>query len=435
MFIVFYRRPSLLTLSNRLVLNLCICNFLLTVVVLPPNALAATSGQWPLTSGWCNWIAFITCTLFSTCVFTLLAISVDRYYAILRPLHYRMKVTGRRMSALLVSLWVVSGGIASPPLWSSPGAKYRAEWGLCTRDWGSSMTSDRAYAYLYLITCFLGPLVGMFACYVSIFRAAQHTSARARRNSADVGLVHGVAAMTGGMLLPTGLMSAAPARRLSTASLLHYSTSSGCQPHTTTATRRSSASGLARGLLMLHKDDQKAAATGLIVMSTFVACWMPVFALIAYQASAGGAGQPVPRYLGNAAAWTAFSGCAVNPFVYVFRSRTIVRECKCLLERWCWMSSSSVSSSRAAAAAAARGTSPGTYGKARTCSWPPSRGTTSEADQRPSPPSRGSLSSNGGVSRISSSAALITSVPAGKLSPLREYDSPPTVSPSIVEAV
>ena len=396
----------MLTLSNRLVLNLCICNFLLTVLVLPPNAAAAALGQWPLSRRWCSISAFSTSGLFTTCVFTLLAISFDRYYAIIRPLHYRMRVTRRRLTGLLVALWLTSGLIAAQPLFRPLPAVYRSEWGLCTYDWASRRTLDRAYAYAYLSTCFVAPLVFMCACYVSIFRAAQHTSARARRNSADVGLVHGVAAMTGGVL--AGVFSA---RRQSNASLLHYANGQHQHQHQPIA-RRSSASGLARGLLMLHKDDQKAAATGMIVMSTFIVCWLPVFALIAYEAWPGRQRHSgVSRYLGNAAAWTAFAGCALNPFVYVFRSRAIVKECRLLLG--CRIRN-------------------GSAAKRRTASWPPSRNGTSEAE-RISPPvglACNGLPCNGlpcnglpcnGMSGTVPTASSVL-LPTGKLSPLREQD-------------
>ena len=328
----------------------------------------------------CVGVAFVTSCMFATCVFTLLAISVDRYYAIIRPLHYRMHVTSRRLTALLVALWVVAAALASQPLFrvGRPGALYRSEWGLCTCDWRSDHPADRAYAYVYLTTCFLAPLAGMCWCYIRIFRAAQTTSARARRNSADVGIIHGVAAMTG---------SGLPARRQSAVSLLH--------------TRRSSASGLARGLLMLHKDDQKAAATGMIVMSTFLVCWLPMFALIAYEASPAHFKVAPPRYLGNVAAWTAFCGCALNPFVYVFRSRAIGKECRRLLT--CVTPGGHYVSGHRKRSAPPTG------------SWPPS--------------AAGSRAGNSDVERVSppngpllASCSSAGTLPISKLPPLREND-------------
>ncbi|KAI0234577.1 G_PROTEIN_RECEP_F1_2 domain-containing protein [Lamellibrachia satsuma] len=303
-FVVFYCKPSLLTLSNRLVLNLAISNFLLTILILPFIVVASVTQTWHLGVTWCRLSGFATTLLFAACIFTLLVISVDRYYAVIRPLHYSIHITSRRLCCFLAAIWGSACVIAAPPLVGWNRITYQADKNLCTVDWRSQSAADRAYTYTFLVVCFCLPLAVMAWVYVRIFRAAQSTSARARRNSTEVGLVqHAVG---------NGALQAAHARR------------------PTLQLRRGSTSvGSGRGLFLLHKDDHKAAKTGLIVMTAFVVCWLPFFTLIAVEASAGDdAARHLPGWLGSAAVWTAFCGCALNPLVYVFRSKAIIHECR-----------------------------------------------------------------------------------------------------------
>ncbi|KAK2171009.1 hypothetical protein NP493_1115g00001 [Ridgeia piscesae] len=303
-FVVFYCKPSLLTLSNRLVLNLAVSNFLLTILILPFIVVTSVTQTWRLGVTWCRLSGFATTLLFAACIFTLLVISVDRYYAVIRPLHYSIHITSRRLCCFLGAIWGSACAIAAPPLVGWNRITYQADKNLCTVDWRSQSAADRAYTYTFLVVCFCLPLAVMAWVYVRIFRAAQSTSARARRNSTEVGLVQHAGS--------GGALQAAHARRQN-AQLRRGSTSGGT----------------GRGLFMLHKDDHKAAKTGLIVMTAFVVCWLPFFSLIAVEASAGGdAARHLPGWLGSAAVWIAFCGCALNPLVYVFRSKAIIHECR-----------------------------------------------------------------------------------------------------------
>ena len=314
-FVVFYCHPSLLTLSNRLVLNLAISNFLLTILILPFIVVTSVTGAWRLGDTWCRLSGVATTMLFAACIFTLLVISVDRYYAVIRPLHYSLHITSRRLWCFLAAIWLSACAIAVPPVVGWNRITYQPEKNICTVDWRSQSPADRAYTYSFLVMCFCLPFAVMAWVYVRIFRAVQSTSARARRNSTEVGLVqHAV----GNCALQT-----ANSRR----------------PTLQQQLRRVSASaGSGRGIFLLHKDDHKAAKTGLIVMAAFVVCWLPLFTLIAIEATAGDdTGRLLPGWLGRAAVWTAFCGCALNPLVYVFRSKAIIQACRrrlpCCLRR------------------------------------------------------------------------------------------------------
>ena len=59
-FAVFARKPSLLNLSNRFVLNLSVCNLLITLLVIPAHIWIITEGHWPLNDISCQVVGGIS---------------------------------------------------------------------------------------------------------------------------------------------------------------------------------------------------------------------------------------------------------------------------------------------------------------------------------------------------------------------------------------
>ncbi|KAG8253519.1 hypothetical protein J6590_032315 [Homalodisca vitripennis] len=86
--IVFYRRPALRSPSNRFVGSLVFAN-LLSAMVLAPLLVSRVPA---LSAGFSALVATST-------VFSIVAIALDRYWAVLSPLHYAMTVTRRRSLA------------------------------------------------------------------------------------------------------------------------------------------------------------------------------------------------------------------------------------------------------------------------------------------------------------------------------------------------
>ena len=294
-FVVFYRRPALLTLSNRLVLNLSLANSLLTVGVLPASLAASVGRRWPLGPVTCVVTGLLMTALFAASVLTLLVIAVDRYFAVLRPLHYSMCVTPRRVGLSLAGVWLAAAAGVVPLAVQPHLVSFSPPQSLCAVRWADAPVYAAAFVAVYFVV----PLGAMLAIYVRIFRAAKRTSARARRNSSDVTLLQQV-------------LGCDARRRSSIASLL--------------TVRRGSALG--KGLFVVHKDDRKAALTGVVVMSTFVACWLPFFTGVAADASLPLVAVRMPGYARAVAVWVALCGCALNPLVYVFRSEPIKQECR-----------------------------------------------------------------------------------------------------------
>ena len=73
-----YRRPYLLTPSNKFVFSLTLSNLLLSVLVLPFVAVSSAKREWVFGVVWCNFTALLYLLISSASMLTLGAIAIDR---------------------------------------------------------------------------------------------------------------------------------------------------------------------------------------------------------------------------------------------------------------------------------------------------------------------------------------------------------------------
>ncbi|XP_072780953.1 G-protein coupled receptor 161 isoform X7 [Taeniopygia guttata] len=102
--VTLYRKSYLLTLSNKFVFSLTLSNFLLSVLVLPFVVTSSIRREWIFGVVWCNFSALLYMLISSASMLTLGLIAIDRYYAVLYPMVYPMKITGNRAVVALVAI-------------------------------------------------------------------------------------------------------------------------------------------------------------------------------------------------------------------------------------------------------------------------------------------------------------------------------------------
>ncbi|KFM79118.1 G protein-coupled receptor 161, partial [Stegodyphus mimosarum] len=94
--LLFYKRPTLRSFSNRFVLNLSISHFWYCILVLPIIVISTATDKWLFGDTACIISGFLFTTLNITSVLSLLLIAVDRNCAVNSPLHYSMTITKQR---------------------------------------------------------------------------------------------------------------------------------------------------------------------------------------------------------------------------------------------------------------------------------------------------------------------------------------------------
>ena len=100
---VFERR--LLQPFNLYILNLAVTDFFVGMTAMTFYSLDTLLGYWPFGRAMCGvWIYFDFAMTFSS-VFTLVAISVDRFWCVTWAIHYKTHTNRFRTSMILVFIW------------------------------------------------------------------------------------------------------------------------------------------------------------------------------------------------------------------------------------------------------------------------------------------------------------------------------------------
>lgn len=291
-FLVFYRQAKLRSFSNRFVLCLCTSHLLQSILVTPFTLITVINQSWIFGDVWCqiNGVASLSLTMAS--VLSLLMIAIDRNYAVNSPLHYSRTVTKSRTSILILSIWTFSLLSSIPPLCGIGRIQFRPEWFTCTILWTDSNDYTALYSVYLLTFGFLIPLLTMACIYVSMYRAAKHNSARARRHS---------------------LTSTCKQTIISI-------------PKKSSTRRRSSCGSQSS----LFGEEWKAAKTGLFVVLSFILCWLPLFSVILTETFTD-YGEHLPQWITSAASLLSSSACIINPYLYVYRNKSTRSQLKNML--------------------------------------------------------------------------------------------------------
>uniref|UniRef100_A0A3Q2ZW45 G protein-coupled receptor 101 n=2 Tax=Kryptolebias marmoratus TaxID=37003 RepID=A0A3Q2ZW45_KRYMA len=171
--LVFQRKPQLLHVANRFVLNLLLADLLQTILVMPFAIAAAVPGVWPLDARLCQALV-VPMHLFAFAgVNTIIVVSVDRYLAIIHPLSYPTRMTPHLGTNLIVFTWVLSFLQSTPPLYGWGVIDFDLHQRVCTVVWSSSLS----YSAVVSTFSFWLPVLIMLGCYSMVFRAARRQNA------------------------------------------------------------------------------------------------------------------------------------------------------------------------------------------------------------------------------------------------------------------
>ncbi|XP_011568967.3 5-hydroxytryptamine receptor 1 [Plutella xylostella] len=153
------RRPS-----NYLIVSLAVSDLCVALMVMPVAMVYEILGTWPFGPIVCDfWVSsdVLSC---AASILNLCMISVDRYYAITKPLEYGVKRTPRRMLFCVFIVWMGAAFISLPPVLILGNEK---------SDTSCSVSQNQGYQIYATFGSFYLPLTVMIVVYYKIFSAAR----------------------------------------------------------------------------------------------------------------------------------------------------------------------------------------------------------------------------------------------------------------------
>ena len=100
---------------NWLLLHFVLAEILTGSFVVPLNVKTEREGSWELGPGLCRAWLLLQILLASLTIWSALAVTLDRFVYVLHPHSYNRRMTGWRLTALLLAAWVVSVATIVPP--------------------------------------------------------------------------------------------------------------------------------------------------------------------------------------------------------------------------------------------------------------------------------------------------------------------------------
>ncbi|KAJ8401581.1 hypothetical protein AAFF_G00378980 [Aldrovandia affinis] len=172
----FYSNKKLRTVPNYFIVNLAASDFLMAITQSPIFFINCLYKEWVFGELGCKMYAFCGALFGITSMITLLAISIDRYLVITKPLQAIQWTSRRKTSLAIVLVWLYSLAWSLAPLigWSS----YIPE-GLmtsCTWDYVTSTSANKSYTLMLCCFVFFIPLGIISYCYLFMFLAVRSTN-------------------------------------------------------------------------------------------------------------------------------------------------------------------------------------------------------------------------------------------------------------------
>ncbi|XP_055377470.1 5-hydroxytryptamine receptor 1-like [Condylostylus longicornis] len=305
------RRPC-----NYLLVSLAVSDLCVAVLVMPTALLYEVLRKWNFGQLFCDiWVSFdvLCCT---ASILNLCAISVDRYWAITKPLEYGVKRTPRRMMICVGLVWLAAACISLPPLLIL-GNEHVGENGepICT------VCQNFGYQIYATLGSFYIPLTVMLFVYYQIFKAARRIVMEEKR--AQTRLENALNGTTAEKVEINENIRCGD----------NYRNTSTTTTTTTNITQPSqignSGSGAANLLSSPHQKklrfqlakERKASTTLGIIMSAFTVCWLPFFILALIRPFVERENYHVPEALSSLFLWLGYANSLLNPIIYATLNR------------------------------------------------------------------------------------------------------------------
>ncbi|CAI2300279.1 unnamed protein product [Caenorhabditis sp. 36 PRJEB53466] len=162
-------RRRLRSATGLLILSLALADLLVGTVILPFSIANEVLDQyWIFGETWCTIWLTLDIWMCTASIYNLVAISIDRYIAIIKPLNYPMLVTKFRARCTVAVVWIGSFLICSPSFFLASSIKDKETPCRCT-----PANAGRVYVVFSASSSFYIPMIIVVFVYFRIYVAAR----------------------------------------------------------------------------------------------------------------------------------------------------------------------------------------------------------------------------------------------------------------------
>lgn len=291
------RHRKLRIITNYFVVSLALADMLVAMVAMTFNASVQMTGRWMFGYFMCDvWnsldVYFSTASILHLC-----CISVDRYYAIVKPLKYPINMTKRVVAIMLLNTWISPAVISFVPIfcgWYT--TKSHQEYRRLHPD-ECEFTVNKWYVILSSSISFWIPCTIMVFTYLAIFKEANRQEKQIHNRMGNQVLLNHNRDCNGELSSSGGSSKTLTLHEVGI--------------HSTPTKDRN---------IIKMKREHKAARTLGIIMGTFIICWLPFFSWYVITTLCG---EPCkcPNVVVAVLFWIGYFNSTLNPLIYAYFNR------------------------------------------------------------------------------------------------------------------
>ncbi|CAL7938695.1 unnamed protein product [Xylocopa violacea] len=298
------RHRKLRIITNYFVVSLALADMLVAMFAMTFNASVQITGRWLFGYFMCDVWNSLDVYFSTSSILHLMCISVDRYWAIVKPLKYPIIMTRRLAAYMLLACWIMPAFISFMPIFmgwytTAENSMHRQKHPeLC------EFKVNRVYAIFSSSISFWIPCTIMTLTYFAVFKEANRQEKQMHSRMGNVMLLSHRPSKDlnnlNGELNSAGSSKTLTLNEISTDHL-----------HTPTKDKN----------IMKMKREHKAARTLGIIMGTFIICWLPFFLWYIITPLCGSESCPCPDIVVAILFWIGYTNSALNPLIYAYFNR------------------------------------------------------------------------------------------------------------------
>ena len=332
------RNRKLRVITNYFVISLAMADILVALMAMPFNASVELTNKWLFSYNMCDlWNSFDVYAS-TVSILHLCCISIDRYYAIVRPLEYPMKMTGRRVTVMLCHVWIAPLIISFLPIFMGWYATQEHLEFRLNNPHICSFEVNKTYALVSSSISFWIPCSVMIYMYYRIYQEAarqermlyRHSRLSTASQASQVPLSTVVTApVSTGSVGSNGSTTVTSTNKNTTGA--STSTNSQNKQFSSGSNRRliahrpstdiQEATPTKERNLIKLKREHKAARTLGIIMGAFIMCWLPFFTWYVTVSLCGKKLCPCPDIVVVILFWIGYFNSMLNPLIYAYFNR------------------------------------------------------------------------------------------------------------------